>query len=160
MKKTFLFLVLCVAVMAGNAQKKLTKTDIVGTWNMSVMDVAGQLYYDVDKDSLFVGSEIMEQMPGMADADSATKASAIGMIKLQFAALKNTGITFNADGTYTSKGPGDAGTGTYTFDEATQTITRSVSKPDQPKTFTVNNGALKSEISKDGESVAFIFKKK
>jgi hypothetical protein len=160
MKKTLLFLLLCATAGMVNAQKKHTKADVIGTYKFGILDGDGKIYYDAVKDSVWVSDEVMEQIPGMADADSATKAQGMGMVKMQFAGLKNISITLNADGTF----KGATKSGTYTFDEAAQTITvkdaAAKTAEDQTQVFEVlPNGDLKASMNKGGESGSMIFKK-
>ena len=122
MKKILLSLVFATSIFTVQAQTKVTKNAIIGKWEFAAMNVDAMLYYDIEKDSISLSPAILTQL-ATSGADS---ASAAEMMKGQFAALKEVLFVFNADGTYNITGSGDKGggdeSGTFTVDEATQTI--------------------------------------
>ena len=122
MKKILLSLVLMIAVFATNAQTKVSKTTIVGKWSLAALDVDGMMFYDIDKDSLALGSAIMTQLAA-AGQDS---AGAVDMMKGQLGAVKELGFEFLADGTFKANGgPQGSEGGTYAIDEATEQMRKS-----------------------------------
>lgn len=122
MKKTFLSFIVSFIVLATQAQTKVTKESIIGKWNAAILKVEGMIYFDIEKDSLALSPTILEQLSA-AGADS---ASATDMMKAQFGAFKELSFEFKADGNYnigSSSSDKSAEVGTYTFDEATTTLT-------------------------------------
>lgn len=119
MKKIILSAVFAIAMFAVNAQTKVTKTSVVGKWSLVAMNIEGTLYFDIDKDSMSLSKAILDQLA----ASGADSASAVDMMKTQLAGIKELAFTFNADGTASVAGdPKGEETGTYTVDEATETI--------------------------------------
>ena len=114
-------MVFVTSIFAVQAQTKVTKNAIIGKWEFAAMNVDAMLYYDIEKDSISLSPAILTQLAS-SGADS---ASAAEMMKGQFAALKEVLFVFNLDGTYAITGGGEKGgdeSGTFTVDEATQTI--------------------------------------
>ncbi len=149
MKKILFSLVLIVAVFATNAQTKVSKTTVVGKWSLAAMDVDGMLFYDIDKDSLSLGSAIMTQLAA-AGQDS---AGAVDMMKEQLGAVKDLGFEFLADGTYKANGgPQGSEGGTYAIDESTETITMTSKKSGEKKEIVASfkDGKLMFNIPAEG----------
>jgi hypothetical protein len=156
MKKTILFALLSLALGIANAQQKFTKKDLAGSWHISVLQMQGRFYYNADKDSMHIEQDFIDAMGGES-SDSAAEANAMSMIRLQFAALKSNTLTFNTDGSYTVKKGAETDTGTYTFDEATQAVTRTSKKTGASKTMFIENGYMKADTG--GEAITVLFKK-
>jgi len=149
MKKILLSLVLMIAVFATNAQTKVSKTTIVGKWSLAALDVDGMMFYDIDKDSLALGSAIMMQLAA-AGQDS---AGAVDMMKGQLGAVKELGFEFLADGTFKANGgPQGSEVGTYSIDEATETITMTNKKSGDKKEIVTSfkDGKLVFNIPAEG----------
>lgn len=58
MKKIFLF-VLTTMLIAGSvtAQQKATLKELTGTWNLFSMDVPGEMYFNIQTDSVFIKAQ-------------------------------------------------------------------------------------------------------
>lgn len=118
-----LFLIVSLSL---NAQTKVTKTNIVGKWAISSIEMAGKFYFNVDTDSLSLGSEIKAQA-----GDDAQTNLIVAMIKQQLGVLTKMTLQFNADGTAILNDGGELlgndkdakSTASYTIDEASSSIT-------------------------------------
>ena len=69
-----LFLILSLSL---NAQTKVTKTNIIGKWAISTIEMAGKFYFNIETDSLSLGTAILNDGGELLgnDADSKSKAS-------------------------------------------------------------------------------------
>jgi hypothetical protein len=118
MKKIILSVVLAITVFAAGAQTKVTKTSIVSKWSLTAMSVDSVLYYDMEKDSISLSKTTLEKILASGQ-DSATL---IDQMKAGLGALKEMVFSFNADGSYSADGGQENDKGTYTVNEATETI--------------------------------------
>ena len=152
MKKIILSVAFAIAVFAVNAQTKVSKLSVVGKWSLAAMNVDGMFYYDIQKDSLSLGTAILGQLAA-AGQDS---AGAVEMMKGQLEPLKEMAFSFNTDGSYNVAGsPQGAEKGSYTIDEATETITLNNSKgtkKDIKSSF--KNGRLVFNVPSEGAAPA------
>jgi hypothetical protein len=121
MKKLILAVCLVITIFAAQAQTKVTKAAITGKWAIAVMNMDGMIYYDIEKDSLALGKKMIEQLASMGQDSSA----AVDMMKGQLESVKEVSFEFNENCTYSMEGSTPGGgveTGSYTVDEATETI--------------------------------------
>ncbi len=91
LKIVTLFLILSLSL---NAQTKITKSNIIGKWAISAIEMAGKFYYNIDTDSLNLGQELKAQ-----SGDEAQMNLVIAMVKQQLGVLTKMTLQFNADGT-------------------------------------------------------------
>jgi hypothetical protein len=89
---------------------KLTKADLVGSWNYSQPGCA------------FTSKELLAQAGGEAVAQS-IKDKMAGTFQTVGISSANTKITFNQDGTFSSTIAGKSFSGKYSFDESTYKVT-------------------------------------
>lgn len=160
MKKLILALVIVGATFAAQAQQKVTKTSIVGEWKMKAIGIEEVLFYDIEKDSLSLTKEILEKLA----ASGADSASTADMMKGQFEALKEVVFTFTADGKYktTGSGNGKDEAGTYTLDEATETLVLETPKDGKQEikaSFKANGRLLLPMPSPSGPKTTLEFSK-
>jgi hypothetical protein len=92
MKKITASILFLVIVLAAGAQTKVTKTNIVGKWAMYSIEMPGQMHYNIDKDSLVLGTALK------ASVDNSQLAALTAQIKQQFAMFSKVGFQFKADG--------------------------------------------------------------
>lgn len=129
------FLTLCWILMAStltHAQVKLTKADIAGKWELRLLTSTGKLYFDADKDSVWVGEPVFAQVPGLGSAQHEQFRDQVKHT------LKNRSFTLNADGSYTLSGGKSPESGTYTFDGAQPLLTLKTTASGVIKTYTLN----------------------
>lgn len=149
MKKLLLSIVMLASIGVTQAQTKVSKNTVVGKWSLSAINMEGMFYYDIDKDSLALGETIMTQLTA-AGQDS---AGSVDMMKGQLGAIKEMGFEFNADGTYKANGtPQGPESGTFTVDEATETITMSNKKEDKSDfASSFKDGKLVLNVASNGQ---------
>lgn len=118
MKKITVLAAFLLAALAVNAQEKVTKTNVLGKWIIFSVEVPGQVYYNIEKDSLVLGDAVKSSV------DASQLPMMTTMLKGQFASFSKMSFTFKPDGTAEFTTPtGDKETGTYIVDEANSTIT-------------------------------------
>lgn len=118
MKKIAFAFILVVTTLFSTAQTKPTKTNVVGKWGIYSVMVPGQLYYNIEKDSLDLSSEMK------ATIDPAQLPMMTTVLKQQFTMFTKVSFTFNADGSAEFVSPtGESQKGTYMVDEEKGTIT-------------------------------------
>lgn len=118
--KKIILLALCFVVLSEvGAQTKVTKSNVVGKWTISAVEMTGLFYYSIDKDSLAIGEMMKSQIP-----DQSQLATITATMKSQMAMFASMGFVFNADGT-AKMGAGSAQEeeATYTVDEQNSLIT-------------------------------------
>ena len=118
-----LFLILSLSL---NAQTKVTKTNIIGKWAISSIEMAGKFYFNIDTDSLSLGAELKAQT-----GDEAQANLIIAMVKQQLGVLTKMTLQFNTDGTAILNDGGELlgndadakSKASYTIDEEASSIT-------------------------------------
>jgi hypothetical protein len=110
----------CFLALAASAQNKVTKASIVGKWVVTVVEVKDAIYFDMDKDSLALGTAITSQVPDASQLELVKT-----MTKSQLGTLKSLYFQFNSDGTLEfNNGVSVFKGGTYVVDEEKSTITK------------------------------------
>jgi hypothetical protein len=154
MRTTILLLALLCTRFAATAQRPLTKKDLAGTWQLAVVEAEGRFYYDAVKDSVSISPEFAEAFGGAA-GDTLSAAESRRLVQFQLAAFKDVSVTFLANGTYVARKAGETDTGTYTFNEATQVVTRTSGKTGAQKTLVAEQGQLRTDARNQGVTVLF-----
>jgi hypothetical protein len=98
MKKATLLILLCIPVLLLKAQFNVSKTSLVGKWEIAIFSFGDLVYYDLSKDSLYLASNNLntslanpsEIMSKLTREDN-TKSLVKGMY-----------FVFNTDDTYTT----------------------------------------------------------
>lgn len=146
-------------VLSLSAQDKVTKEKVVGTWALTVVEMKNTFYFDIEKDSLALGSAITAQL-----GDNASQIDMVkNMMKAQMAVIKSLYFKLNADGTAEFNAGGSPKQGTYVVDEEKSTITtiekgEKSEKETLPASFV--DGKLKLVQSQaEGEFVMLLKKK-
>jgi len=118
MKKVILFSTCIFFLLQVSAQTKITKSSVVGKWNIYSIEMPGIVYYNVDKDSLEMGETMKAQIK-----DEQQTATVKNMFKQQMAIFIKTVFVFNADGTAElQNGMEPPEKDTYSVDEDNSTI--------------------------------------
>jgi len=118
MKKIIIPALLFFTVLSLNAQTKITKSSVVGKWNIYSIEMPGIVYYNVDKDSLVIGETMKAQIK-----DEQQTASVKTLFKQQMEIFIKTVFLFNADGTAElQNGMEPPEKDTYSVDEENSTI--------------------------------------
>jgi hypothetical protein len=119
MKNLVILFAGCFLTLAASAQNKVTKANVVGKWALTIVEMKDAFYFDVDKDSLALGTTITSQVPDASQLELVKT-----MTKSQLGALKSVYFQFNSDGTAEfNSGDGVSKGGTYVVDEEKSTIT-------------------------------------
>jgi len=119
MKKLITFGVFFFIFFSVIAQTRLSKTNVVGKWTISAVEMPGMFYYSIEKDSVSLGDMMKAQVQ-----DQQQLASITSMMKSQMAMFSKISFLFNADGTAElGAGTEQAQTATYTVNEENSTIT-------------------------------------
>ncbi len=156
MKQIILLASCLFALSAIKAQSKITKSSILGKWNISAVEMPGMLYYNLEKDSLALGDAIKAQI----GADESQVKAMLAMMKPQMATFTKMGFQFNTDGTaLMQSGPEGTQSVTYTVDEKNSII--ETSEKGQTQTFKADimNGQLRLNIKQPQGEIMVIMKK-
>lgn len=159
MKKILVLGLALFVLVSLQAQTKITKSGLVGKWQLSSMEMSGMFYYSIDKDSLALGEMIKAQVKDDAQQISAMTT----MMKSQMAMLSKMSFEFNADGSAVlNGGMGEPKPATYTVDEANSTITtteKGEGKNDTIKAEVLPDNKMRFVMSQPQGEIFMVLKK-
>jgi hypothetical protein len=122
MKKNIIILLLCVVTLTVNAQTKVTKSSILGKWEIAFLKNDGLMSYDYQNDSFILISEKLQRFQKNYGDSGFT---VIGKMKESLAKGKKMVYNFNSNNSYaiTDLSGRQTDAGTYSIDEMNETIT-------------------------------------
>lgn len=155
MKKTVTIGAFLLAVCFANAQAQKDKNIITGKWQLIRLISKDKFYFNAEKDSIWVGSSVLAQIPNMAGGQEEALSS---KMKQSF---QNRTLQFNVDGTYIATGERLPESGTYIYNEAEKkVITKNKQTQEQKSYHLTANGELSRDKPTDGSvAVTVDFKK-
>lgn len=153
--KSILTLTACLLTLGISAQTKLTKTNIVGKWAVNAIEMQDIFYYNVDKDSLAIGSMLKEQMKDTMQLSIIKNA-----LKSQTGVFSKMFFQFNADGTAVMNSGVEPATSTsYSVDEENSTIINTGKDGKEPMKGDMLDGHLRIFVEQPQGNMTLIFRK-
>ncbi len=156
MKKIILLACSFVLVLQIQAQTKITKTNVVGKWSVSAVEMTGMFAYYIDKDSLALGEMMKAQVK-----DDQQLAGITAMMKPQLSVFSKMAFVFKEDGTAElGSGTDQAEAATYTVDEANSTIiTTDKEKKEQVLKAEIKDEKLRITLQQPQGEIQMVLKK-
>lgn len=156
MKKIILLACSFVLVLQIQAQTKVTKTNVVGKWSVSAVEMTGMFAYYIEKDSLALGEMMKAQVK-----DDQQLAGITAMIKPQLSVFSKMAFVFKEDGTAElGSGTDQAEAATYTVDEANSTIiTTDKEKKEQVLKAEIKDEKLRITLQQPQGEIQMVLKK-
>ncbi len=156
MKKIILLVFSFVSIVQIQAQTKVTKTNVLGKWSVSAVEMTGMFAYFIEKDSLALGEMMKAQVK-----DDQQLAGITAMIKPQLSVFSRMAFVFKEDGTAElGSGTEQAEAATYTVDEANSTIiTTDKEKKEQVLKAEIKDDQLRITLQQPQGEIQMVLKK-
>ncbi len=132
--------------------KVSAQTDITGKWGVSTIDVPGNMFVDVSKDSIFLSPAMIDEMTKEGAGDSASRQMVIGILKnAMVKAFTEMTMVVENDGSITQYANGVKGDKIGQLNSAKNTVTYTDEKTGRQKTLPVEtkDGLLKLLLPAD-----------
>jgi hypothetical protein len=137
------------------SQQKISKSELVGKWTITSVEMQGIFSYDLEKDTIILGDMLK------ATVKPEELSTVMSAMKPQLAVLTKMGFIFNADGSAElGTGTEMKQSGTYKVNEAESTIT-TIDKDGKEDVFSAElvKAKLTMNINSPQGPVKMVFKK-